>query len=85
MEKVTVGIDGMMCGMCESHINDVIRKSFDVKKVTSSHTKNQAVIIANENIDEDKLKAVIDETGYSVVSINKEPYEKKGFFSFLKK
>lgn len=32
MVKTIVGIDGMMCGMCESHVNDVIRKSFDVKK-----------------------------------------------------
>ena len=23
MVKTTVGIDGMMCGMCESHVNDV--------------------------------------------------------------
>ena len=23
-------IDGMMCGMCESHMNDVIRKNFKI-------------------------------------------------------
>lgn len=32
MIKTTVGIDGMMCGMCESHVNDAIRKSFDIKR-----------------------------------------------------
>jgi copper chaperone CopZ len=32
MIKTTIGIDGMMCGMCESHINDVIRREFKVKK-----------------------------------------------------
>lgn len=36
MIKTTLKIDGMMCGMCESHMNDVIRKNFKVKKVTSS-------------------------------------------------
>lgn len=36
MIKTTVGIDGMMCGMCEDHVNDAIRKSFDIKKVSSS-------------------------------------------------
>ena len=41
MLKITLGIDGMMCGMCESHINDAIRRKFRVKKVTSSHTKKQ--------------------------------------------
>ena len=39
MVKTTLGIDGMMCGMCESHMNDAIRNNFDVKKVTSSHSK----------------------------------------------
>ena len=38
MIKTTLKIDGMMCGMCESHVNDAIRKAFPaVKKVTSSH------------------------------------------------
>lgn len=32
MIKTTLKIDGMMCGMCESHMNDVIRKNFKVKK-----------------------------------------------------
>lgn len=41
MVKTTLGIDGMMCGMCESHMNDAIRNNFDVKKVTSSHRKNR--------------------------------------------
>ena len=32
MTKTTLKIDGMMCGMCESHMNDAIRKAFNVKK-----------------------------------------------------
>ena len=78
MIKTTVGIDGMMCGMCESHVNDAIRKSFDVKKVSSSHSKKKTEIISEEAIDEDKLRAVIDETGYTVLSVDSEPYKKKG-------
>lgn len=27
MIKTTLKIDGMACGMCESHINDAVRKS----------------------------------------------------------
>ena len=35
MIKTTLKIDGMMCGMCESHVNDAIRKAFPaVKKVS---------------------------------------------------
>ena len=82
MIKTTVGIDGMMCGMCESHVNDAIRKSFDIKKVSSSHSKKKTEIISEEAIDEDKLRAVIDDTGYTVLSVDSEPYKKKGFGFF---
>lgn len=85
MQEVVVSIDGMMCGMCESHVNNVIRNNFNIKKVTSSHSKGRTVIITEEDIDEKKLREKIDETGYSVTDIKKQPYEKKGLFSFLKK
>ncbi len=48
MVKTTLGIDGMMCGMCESHMNDAIRNNFDVKKVTSSHSKKQTEVISGK-------------------------------------
>ncbi len=86
MIKTTLKIDGMMCEMCESHINDAIRNSFDVKKVNSSHTKGETVIISREALDEDKIKSVIDKTGYELKSISSEEFEeKKGLFGFLKK
>lgn len=86
MIKTTLKIDGMMCGMCESHINNAIRNSFDVKKVNSSHTKGETVIVSKEALDEDKIKSVIDKTGYELKSISSEEFEeKKGLFGFLKK
>ena len=78
MNKVTVKIDGMMCGMCESHINDCIRQNFKVKKVSSSHSKGETIIIMEEKIEEDKLKDVIGKTGYEVMSVSSKPYENKG-------
>ena len=56
MLKITVGVDGMMCGMCENHINDAIRKAFSVKKVTSSHSKGQTVILTEQDIDEAEVR-----------------------------
>jgi copper chaperone CopZ len=84
MLKLTVKIDGMMCGMCEAHVNEAVRNAFEVKKVTSSHAKSETVILTENEIDEEKLKEVIQETGYQFVSVQKEPYEKKGFFARLK-
>ena len=80
MVKITVGVDGMQCGMCEAHVNDAVRKSFPVKKVTSSHTKKQTVILSEQPIDEQALRDVIGQTGYEVISFVSEPYEKKGLF-----
>ncbi len=81
MKKIILKIDGMMCGMCESHINDVIRRSFDIKKVNSSHSKGETVIICENAPDGEKLKKVIADTGYELKSITSEPYEKEGFLS----
>ena len=86
MIKTTIGIAGMMCGMCESHINDVIRRLIILKKFTSLHTKGIAVIISENEIYEEKIKKAIADTGYDVTSFKSEPYEKKkGIFSFLSK
>ena len=32
MWKYTVQVSGMMCGMCESHVNDAVRRAFAIKK-----------------------------------------------------
>lgn len=87
MVKTTVGVDGMMCGMCENHVNEAVRRAFEgvVKKVSSSHGKKQTEIISEEGLDEEKLKAAINATGYTVVSVAQEPYEKKGFSLFGKR
>ena len=77
MQKITVKIDGMACGMCESHVNDAVRKAFLVKKVTSSHKKGETVIIMENGFDEAALRAALAPTGYRVLSVQTEPYEKK--------
>jgi copper chaperone CopZ len=80
MEKMTVKIDGMSCGMCEAHVQDLVRKNFKVKKVKASHMKGQADIIAEEDISEDDLSKALASMGYRVISVEREPYEKKGLF-----
>ena len=80
MIKTTLQIDGMACGMCESHINDTVRRTFAVKKVSSSHSKGITEIISKEPLDEEKLKQAIGETGYQVLAVKSEEYVKKGLF-----
>lgn len=85
MYQITLKIDGMACGMCESHVNDAIRAKFPVKKVTSSHSKGESVILTEQEIGEDALRGVIEPTGYKVMGYTSAPYEKKGLFGHLKK
>ena len=84
MLEITLKIDGMACGMCEAHVNDAIRQAFKVKKVSSSHSKGETVIIAEE-IDDERIREVIEKTGYKLVEIQKAPYEKRGLFAKFKK
>ncbi len=82
MIKTTLTIDGMMCGMCESHMNDVIRKNFTVKKVNSSRKKGETEIVSEEALDEEKIKSAVKEIGYEVTSVKTEEYKKKKFLFF---
>lgn len=83
MFQITVKVDGMMCGMCESHINETIRKKFAVKKVSSSHAAGQTVILTEQIIPEDALRKAIADTGYTVTDIQTETYQRKKLFGLF--
>ena len=83
MNKIVLTIDGMMCGHCEAHVCDTLRKECDSKaKVSASHTTGLAEIITEEQPDIARLKAAVSETGYKVTDVRVEPYEKKKFSLF---
>ena len=56
MLKITVDVDGMQCGMCENHVNEAVRGAFPVKKVSSSHSKKQTVIITEQDMSQVQSK-----------------------------
>ena len=81
MIKNTLKIDGMMCGMCEAHICDAIRKAVpQAKKVRASHTKGEASFLTESAADAEALKTAIDATGYTFRSCESAEEEKKGWF-----
>ncbi len=81
MYKVIAKIEGMMCGMCEAHIADTIRKAFpDAKKVSASRKQGEATFLSEREIDREKLKKAIEETGYTFVPASVEPYRKRVLF-----
>ena len=43
MYKTIMDVEGMMCGNCEKHMNEMIQEKFDVKEVTC----NRVLVIAS--------------------------------------
>ncbi len=83
MNKYTLRIDGMMCGMCEVHVCDAIRNAVpSAKKVAASRSKKEASFLTDEAVDTAGLKAAIDGTGYTCLNIECALYEKKGLFGW---
>ena len=81
MNKITVKIDGMVCGMCEAHLCDALRKAFPAaKKVAASRRKGEATFLSESEVDETTLKRTINDTGYTFVSVTTEPDKKHGLF-----
>ena len=82
MTKTILKIDGMMCSMCEAHMNEAIRKAFQVRKVSSSHTKKETEILSEAPLDEELIRKTVAETGYTLEGIESMPFERKGFSLF---
>ena len=69
MVKTVLKVDGMSCGMCESHMNDLVRSLFQVKKVSSSAKDGETVVLSDEILDIPYLKMKMKGIGYNLVSV----------------
>ena len=81
MLKITLEVEGMHCGMCETHVNDVVRRMDGVKKVRSSHAKGRTEVITEDGVNIELIKEAIAKQGYGGGRIETEPYVKRGLFS----
>lgn len=70
----------MKCGMCETNVNDAVRKVADVKKVRSSRVSGLTEIICDDNADVDKIVSAIKNDGYDVKDVKVSGFEKHGLF-----
>ena len=77
MIRTTVQVSGMVCGMCEAHVNNAVRSAFPVKKVSSSRTRGEMVIESEAPLDQERLRQVINNTGYQMLSATEKEISKK--------
>jgi cation transport ATPase len=82
MYRTTAQVEGMMCKMCEAHLQDAVRKAFPVKKATASHTRNSLEILSEAPIDEAALRQTVEATGYKMGVFSGTAVEKKPFRLF---
>ena len=80
MWKYTAEVRGMVCGMCEAHVNDAVRRAFPAAKVRSSRSKNQTVVLTETELDPQALADTIRAAGYDAGAVRKAPFEKKRLF-----
>ena len=74
MIRTTVQISGMVCGMCEAHVNDAVRAAF---AVSSSRSKGETVIESEKPLDHEKLRQIINNAGYLMLFATEEEIAKK--------
>lgn len=79
MNKYILGIDGMMCGMCEIHVKDAVVKTLNVKNASASHLKKRLVAFSEDDLSESDFHKALDPTGYRITSFIKEEAHKSLF------
>ena len=78
MLKIVLEVEGMHCGMCETHVNDVVRRVDGVKKVKSSHAKGRTEGVAEDSVNTALIKEAIAKQGYGVGRLETQPSENQG-------
>lgn len=68
MKKVLT-IEGMMCGHCTAHVENVLRNLDGVIDVKVSLNDKTAEVFTDKDITDNVFKDLISEEGYEVISI----------------
>ena len=85
MIRITVQVDGMMCGMCEAHVNDAIRRALPVKKVPSNYRRKETVILTEQDVPDSAIHAALADTGYLPLGIAREEEKPRGLTALFRK
>jgi copper chaperone len=68
IKKIT--IEGMSCQHCVRHVREALEELAGVKTVKVSLENKMAEIDLDHDVEDEKIKAAIDEAGYEVTSIS---------------
>ena len=65
----TMKIEGMMCPRCEAHVKKALEALEEVESAIADHQAGTAVVTLKSEIDDLKLKQVVEEEDYTVLEI----------------
>ena len=65
----TISIDGMHCNHCKMTVEKALNSIDGVTAVEVDLEKKEAIIKSNQDIDDSKIKEVIEEEGFEVKEI----------------
>ena len=69
VSTTTIRVKGMMCPHCEATVKKALEELPEVTIATASHEKGTVEIVAEGDLDLDKVKAVIEEKGYKYLGV----------------
>jgi len=69
MEK-TIEVYGMSCGHCEGHVKQELEAVPGVELANVSAADKKAVVSLSKDVDNEKLKAAVEEAGYEFIKVS---------------
>lgn len=62
-------IEGMSCGHCVAHVEKALKQVEGVSSVIVKLQEKMAIIESTHDIDDEKLKEIIDDAGYELIRV----------------
>lgn len=66
MNRKTVSVSGMSCTGCEENVENALRNLDGVTRVDANHTSESVKVVADEDVEDDDIHAVIEQAGYDI-------------------
>ena len=68
-KEMKINVNGMMCQHCEAHVKKALEAIEGIESATASHEQNTVVITTSKEVDEELIKAAVEDAGYEYSGI----------------
>lgn len=83
--QYTIKIKGLMRTTDKELVEEKIKDIMRLKSIKISRKTGECVIVTAHIADEYSIREAIENLGFKVLSLKREPYIKKSIFDFLRK